>query len=141
MSLYTRIIDLQKLQDAWGRVRKNKPAAGVDHVTCEQFDAISKQELKQLYEELNTHSYEPLPVKRITLYRGDKARDIVLHAMRDKVVQQSVSAELCKIYDHLFSPRCIAYRPNQSALNAVQEISERILSEGYGYALKIDISK
>ena len=39
MSIYTRVIDLQKLHQAWERVKKNKLAAGVDNVTYEQFDA------------------------------------------------------------------------------------------------------
>lgn len=37
MSLYNKIIDLQKLNVAWEHVRRNKPAAGADHITCEQF--------------------------------------------------------------------------------------------------------
>ena len=39
MGLYGKIIDLQKLQMAWSKVRKNKPAAGTDNITWEQFDA------------------------------------------------------------------------------------------------------
>ena len=30
MSLYNKVIDLQKMDQAWDRVRKNKPSAGVD---------------------------------------------------------------------------------------------------------------
>ena len=35
MSIYSRIIDLQKLGQAWDKAMKNKPAAGTDHVTWE----------------------------------------------------------------------------------------------------------
>lgn len=45
MSLYNKVIDLQKLFAAWQRVRRNKPAAGVDNVTWEQFDENSREEL------------------------------------------------------------------------------------------------
>ena len=47
MSLYNRIIDLQKLNQAWERVRKNKPAAGVDNVRFDEFEERKKEELKQ----------------------------------------------------------------------------------------------
>ena len=44
MGLYGKIIDLQKLQMAWTKVRKNKPAAGIDNITWEQFDAQKTEE-------------------------------------------------------------------------------------------------
>ena len=52
MSLYNKIIDYQKLSAAWQRVRRNKPAAGVDNITWQQFDENSRGELKQLQIEL-----------------------------------------------------------------------------------------
>ena len=54
MSLYNKIIDLQKLNAAWNKVRKNKPACGVDNITWEQFDANKENELKKMYVELNS---------------------------------------------------------------------------------------
>ena len=141
MSLYSKTVDLQKLKSAWERVRKNKPAAGVDNVTCEQFDQDLQQELKQLNLELIEHRYESLPVKKITIYKGEKARDIALYCMRDKVVQQSLAFELNKIYDAGFSPRTYAYRSNKSALIAIQDIADVIRDKGYSYFLKVDISK
>lgn len=38
VSLYNKVIDLQKLAQAWNEVKKNRPAAGVDNVTFEQFE-------------------------------------------------------------------------------------------------------
>ena len=56
MGLYSKVIDLQKLNDAWKRVRRNKPAAGVDNVTHEDFDGRRQDELKRLAKELREHS-------------------------------------------------------------------------------------
>lgn len=139
MSLYNKIIDLQKLREAWQRVRKNKPAAGVDDVSCELFDSRIETELKQLHIELADHRYHALPVKMVTIYRGDKAREIALYSMRDKVVQQSVATELNKIYDHTFPTRAFAYRNDYSALQAVNETNERIAQGDLKYILKVDI--
>ena len=66
MSYYTRIIDLQKLGQAWDHVRKNKPACGVDQVTCDTFEARRKEELQQLRLELLEHRYTSLPVRQVT---------------------------------------------------------------------------
>ena len=139
MSLYSRIIDLQKLQAGWKRVKKNHPAAGVDGVTAEVFDSNVKENLKQLNLDLTAHKYEPYPVRIATIYKGEKARDIALYSMRDKVVQQSIAAELTKMYDDSFSEQTIAYRANKSALAGIQQIHERILTMQDEYVLRLDI--
>lgn len=137
MSYYTRIIDLQKLGQAWDHVRKNKPACGVDQVTCDAFEARRKEELQQLHLELTEHRYTSLPVRQVTLYKGEKARTIALFSMRDKVVQQSVAAELGKLFEPKFVHAVYAYRPGRSALEAVHAVS---LSAGkYEWVLKADI--
>lgn len=140
MSIYNKVIDLQKLHQAWERVRRNKPAAGVDNVTYEQFDEDRNEMLKQLNIDLRNHAYKALPVRRVVMYKGEKAREIALYAMRDKVVQQSVAAELNKIYDSRFSAQTYAYRNNKSSLNAVNAIEEQIHTGKYSWILKIDIS-
>ena len=140
MSIYSKIIDLQKLRTAWKHVRKNDPAPGVDNITCSQFDHNSENELKSLFFELNDHSYQCLPVKVIKLYKGEKARDIALYTMRDKTVQQSIAIELNKLYDHRFPESVYAYRADHSALDAVNLIADVIKSLKYKYALKLDIT-
>ena len=139
MSIYNKVIDLQKLHQAWERVRRNKPAAGVDNVTYEQFDADKNETLKQLNIDLRDHVYKAFPVRRVVMYKGEKAREIALYAMRDKVVQQSVAAELNKLYDDRFSAQTYAYRNNMSSLNAVNAIEEQIHSDRYSWILKADI--
>lgn len=118
MSLYNKIIDLQKLAQAWNEVKKNRPSAGVDNVTFEQFEEGKAERLHQLYLELREHRYRSLPVKKVVLYKGEKAREIALYTMRDKVVQKSVEGELKKIYESLFSSQSFAYRNSKSALGA-----------------------
>lgn len=140
MSIYSKIIDLQKLGQAWERVRRNKPAAGVDNVTYEQFDTGKREELRQLNIELKNHSYKAMPVKRVMLYKGENAREIALYSMRDKVVQQSLASELNKLYDSRFSAQTFAYRNNRSSLDAVNAIEEEICQRKYTWALKIDIA-
>ena len=140
MSLYNKVIDLQKLSAAWQRVRKNKPAAGVDNLTWQQFDENSREELKQLQIELREHRYEPLPVRNVTMYKGEKARVIALYSMRDKVVQQSLASELTKLFDDRLSNQAYAYRSQKSALQAIGDITASIGTKRYSAVLKADIT-
>lgn len=138
MSLYTKIIDRQKLDAGWQKVMKNKPAAGVDGVTCNMFHENKREYLKQLHLELSEYRYHPQPVKLVKLYQGDKERIVALYSMRDKVVQQSIAAELQKIYEPFFSKTSYAYRSGRSALEAVEKIEQYMANKG-GWVLRMDI--
>ena len=139
MSLYNKVIDRQKLAEAWKRVRVNKPAAGIDEVTWTEFDAGSSEELKALYAELSEHRYVCKPVKIVTLYKDAKERQVALYSMRDKVVQQSLAQEIGKIFRNTYSDRAFAYQENKSALNAINEIEAEIKKGKYTWVLKVDI--
>ena len=54
MSLYTKIIDRQKLSMAWNRVKKNRPACGVDNITWEMYDKGKKENIDRKSTRLNS---------------------------------------------------------------------------------------
>lgn len=140
MGIYSKIIDIQKLNQAWDRVKRNKPACGVDNVTYEMFEERRREELRQLNLELAEHRYESLPVRVKNIYKGEKVRKIALFSMRDKVVQQSLAHELGRIYEPLFSESTYAYRPGQSALEALELIEKKTKGHQELWVLKMDIA-
>lgn len=139
MSLYTKIIDRQKLKDAWSRVKRNKPAAGVDEITYEEFEKDLKENLEQLYHELEEHTYNSLPVKQVFLYKGEKKRTISLYSMRDKVVHQALASELVKLFDSRLSKTVYAYRPGKAALQAGEFLEKEMKKIEVRWILKTDI--
>lgn len=139
MGIFTKVIDLQKLMEAWNRVKRNKPVAGVDEVTWEDFDGEVKQNIRQLNIELSSHTYKSLPVRLVPLYKGEKVREVSLYAMRDKVVQQSLASELVRLYDSFMSESTYAYRPGRAALQAIGYLDKAISNRNYQWGLKADI--
>ncbi len=139
MGLYSRIIDTINLNTAWGHIKRNKPAAGVDDVSWEDFEGNLSENILQLNLELQEHTYEVSPVKMVKLRQEDKYRDVSLYTMRDKVVQTSLATELTSRLDSSFSKHTYAYRPNTSALNAISEIEKIIMDGKYAIALKTDV--
>ena len=139
MSLYNKIIDLQKLHSAWKNVYKNKSKEGTDGVTFDEFEDHKNEFLKELWDELKNHTYRCQPVKLVPLFRGEKVRYISLFSMRDKVVQYSLAKELSNMYESEFSKSCCAYRSGSSALQASQSIAAAIRKMENGYGLKTDI--
>ena len=59
--------------------------------------------------------------------------------MRDKIVQQSLAYELGRIYEPLFSAATYAYRPGQSALEALKLIEDKTKGKQELWVLKMDI--
>ena len=139
MILYNKIIDMQKLSAAWGRVKTNHPASGVDEVTWEEYDARLWDELKTLHKELEDHTYTCRPVKIVKLYKNQKVRPVALYCMRDKVVQQSAAEELNKLFEPQFSPNPYSYRKSKSVLQAVGDLENEIIGGEYSWVLKVDI--
>lgn len=139
MGLYSKITDLQKLSRAWEKVRSNNPSAGTDQISCAQFDANSRIELKQLNLELYNHEYRVRPVRLVSLEKEEKVREISLYTMRDKVVQTSIAQELSRIYEPKFSPCVYAYRNDRSAMGAAERIEKEIGSGRYSWIAKTDI--
>ena len=72
MGLYTKIIDLQKMDAGLQKVVRNKPAAGADGITYDMFWDNKKEYLKQMKLELSEHSYRPVPIKLVSIYKGEK---------------------------------------------------------------------
>ena len=123
MGLYTKIIDLQKLKQAWEKVKVKKAAPGIDGVTVDMFAADMLPALKQLNVELKEQRYEPMPVRIIMLRKEGKEREVGLFCLRDKIVQQSIAGELHKLYDEYFARESYAFHNNRSALEAVSKCS------------------
>lgn len=140
MGIFTKTIDLQKLNQAWDKVKSNRPSAGSDNITADVFEASRKERLMQLNLELKNRTYKPQPAKIIKLIKGDKDRDIALFSMRDKVVQQAINTELTKIYEPLFNDSCCAYRPGRSAAQVSKIVERKVMAEANGFVLKTDIN-
>lgn len=70
----------------------------------------------------------------------EKAREIAMYAMRDKVVQQSVAAELGKLYEESFPDSACAYRKGRSALHTLQKLEQFLENNRDCFYLKMDIT-
>ncbi|KHE90675.1 MAG: hypothetical protein K8F52_08990 [Candidatus Scalindua rubra] len=59
------------LRSAFERVKENGGCAGVDGITVEKFDERVKKNIDTLRNELSTASYQPLPLLRILVDKGN----------------------------------------------------------------------
>ena len=112
-ALYDKVYRRDVLAFAYVRSRNNGGVPGVDG---QSFDDIEKsgrdQWLDELAEELRKGTYQPQPVKRVYIPKGDgKRRPLGIPCIKDRVVQTAVMLVLEPIFEADLEPEQHAYRP------------------------------
>ena len=125
-SLYDKVYRADLLWHAYRICRSNGGAPGVDGQTFEDIEADGERGwLGELAEELRTKSYRPEAVRRVLIPKpGQKGRyrPLGIPTIKDRVVMTAASLVLEPIFEADLQPEQHAYRPNRSALDAVQQV-------------------
>ena len=70
-SLIDKVYAPLTLRAAWLRVKANHGAAGIDRMSIECFEAHAERYLAELAQELREGSYQPEPVRRVHIPKGN----------------------------------------------------------------------
>lgn len=135
----TPFVTVKTLEEAWRRVKDNRGAAGVDHVTLEDFESGLLYELPWLQRELADGSYRPLPLLRILVEKSNgEARALCIPTVRDRVAQAMVLHHIEPILEAQFEDCSFAFRKGRSVRTAVYRIKE-LYEKGYRWVVDTDI--
>ena len=135
------ILSRENMRKAWKRVKANKGAAGVDHMTIADFPAFCRENWDCIRASLREGIYQPLPVKRVEIPKpSGGTRPLGIPTVTDRLIQQAVAQVLMPIFDPDFSDFSFGFRPGRSAHDAVRKVREYI-RQGYRIAVDMDLSK
>ena len=140
--LFELICHEDTLTQAFAYVKRNKGAPGIDNVTVLDFDAIKLEEIAKLREELESWSYKPQPVKRVTTPKpdGKGVRLLGIPCVRDRVVQAAIKLTIEPILDPRFSEHSYGFRPKRSQRQAIEAARQHV-EAGKEHIVDIDLSK
>ena len=139
-SLIDKVYSPANLTAATAKVAANKGAAGVDHVTVEQFCLDAGENLRRLGEQLRQGSYQPQAIRRVYIPKpgSTEKRPLGIPTVRDRVVQAAVVHVLQPIFERDFAATSYGFRPQRGCQQALDRVEE-LLAAGYRYVVDADL--
>jgi group II intron reverse transcriptase/maturase len=125
--------------DAFQSVRRNRGAAGIDKVSIQMFQDNLEQNLTALLADLKQGTFEPKPLRRVYIPKGnDQFRPLGIPAVRDRVAQEVLRRLLSPIFERRFHDDSYGFRPGRNCHQAVERVLD-LGQQGYRYVLDADI--
>ena len=138
-SLMDKVVRPETLTAAWQKVAGNGGAAGVDRQGIDRFEARSEVYLGELSQALRERRYEPQPVRRVDIPKGDgKTRPLGIPTVKDRIVQTALKFVLEPIYEAQFRNGSYGFRPGRGCKDALREV-DGLIREGYTYVVDADL--
>jgi len=139
-SLMDKVYALPNRRRAFARVKANDGAAGVDHVTVEEFERDLEANLEKLSCSLADSSYRPQAVRRhwITKLGSKERRPLGIPTIRDRVVQTALRAVREPIFERDFAAQSYGFRPKRGCKEALRRV-DTLLKQGYRGVVDADL--
>lgn len=139
--LMEEVVAPENIARAMKRVIANRGSPGIDGMSANELPEHWRRNEKRLREHLLAGTYEPSPVRRVTIPKsGGGERELGIPTVTDRLVQQSILQVLGPRYDAGFSPHSHGFRPKHSAHGAVLE-AQSYIQEGYDWVVDVDLER
>lgn len=133
------IASRRTLYAAFDRVRDNAGCRGADGVSVGDFAANLERELDSLQDRLLRRVYQPYPLLRFEIPKGEtKVRALCVPAVRDRVLQTAVYLVTRPVFEAEFETCSYAYREGRSVRDAVLRI-DQLRRQGFRWLVDADI--
>ncbi len=140
-SLIDKVYAKRTLQAAFAKVKANKGASGIDHVSTKKFENDLENNLERLHYQLKDGSYHPQAIRRKHIPKPGNRREkrpLGIPTVRDRLVQTALRSVLEPIFEKEFAPMSFGFRPNRSCKDALRCVQE-YLNEGYTAVVDADL--
>ena len=142
-ALYDKVARSDILARAWGEVRANRGAPGVDGISVADVEFSGVEAfLDGIAGALKDRTYRPSPLRRVEIPKPGqpgKTRPLSIPTVRDRVVMTAAKIVLEPIFEAQFLPVSFGFRPNLSAHDALEAVRTRA-NRGAEWVLDADLT-
>lgn len=141
-SLIDKVYAPRTLAAAWQRVKANKGAAGVDHVTVAMYDRHLDQNLARLATALRAGTYRPQPIRRTWIDKpgSREQRPLGIPTVQDRIVQTALRLVLEPIFERDFAAQSYGFRPGRGCRDALRRV-DQLLTSGATWVVDADVRR
>lgn len=139
-TLMDKVAALPTLRAAFARVKANRGAAGVDHMTVAMYAQRLDAHLATLSDALRSGTYRPHAIRRQWIPKPgtSERRPLGIPTVRDRVVQTALRLVLEPIYERDFAAHSYGFRPGRGAKDALRRVTA-LLRAGYVHVVDADL--
>jgi RNA-directed DNA polymerase len=141
-ALYDKVHRRDVLERAWGQVRRNRGAAGIDRVTLADVERYGVARLlDELASDVKAETYRPFPARRVYIPKPGttEKRPLSIPAVRDRIVQAAVKIVIEPVFEADFRPASFGFRPKRAAHDALQVLLDESF-RGKRWVVETDIA-
>lgn len=132
-------ITFEVMQQAFKAVKRNRGTAGVDKISIEMFERNLEENLLSLMKDLKKGTYEPTPLKRVHIPKGNgKTRPLGIPTVKCRIAQEVIRRLINSTFDSRFHPNSFGFRPGRNCHQAVERVID-YARQGYRYVVDADI--
>lgn len=124
--------------EAYQKVKANKGSAGIDGINFQKFEEKLNNNLYKIWNRMSSGSYFPQPVMAVEIpKKSGGVRRLGIPTIADRIAQMVARMYVERAVEPLFCDDSYGYRPNKSALDAVEMTRKRCWR--YDYVIELDV--
>jgi RNA-directed DNA polymerase len=139
-SLIDKLYPIATLAAAFAAVKANDGAAGMDHVSIEDYAANLDANLNRLSEALRAGTYRPQAIRRHYIPKpgSQEKRPLGIPTVQDRVVQTALRMLIEPIFEKDFAAQSYGFRPSLGCKDALRRVDE-LLKAGFVHVVDADL--
>ena len=138
--LFDKVFSERNLLASLQQVASKDGAAGVDHVTTQEFVRQLPDSLWELSDQIRGGTYQPQAVRRVQIPKPGttETRPLGIPTVRDRVVQAAIVHVIEPIFERDFAEQSYGFRPGRGCKDALRRV-DRLLKDGYIHVVDADL--
>lgn len=138
--LFDKVFSERNLLAALQQVASKRGAAGVDHVSVDQFARELPESLWEISDQLRHRTYKPQAIRRVHIPKPGttETRPLGIPTVRDRMVQTAVVNVIEPIFERDFAEHSYGFRPGRGCKDALRRV-DQLLKAGYVHVVDADL--